>query len=129
MTDFYYQNRDAPQRLIDDEYCSDLTESPVKQPPRLSKRQAYRAWQEERSFYFFQSLMITNTSYRSDWIDDLMNPDSGRRRFEGWQRQIERDREQRNRSYERMMQELERDKKKSAGVLSPKPAERRTEQQ
>ena len=124
MTDFYYQNRDAP--LIDDEYCSDLTESPVKQPPTLSKRVARMAWKEEREHAFFAGLMVTSTSYKSDWIDDVMNPDNGRRRFEAWQQQIERDREQRNRSYERMMQEVERDKRKSAGVLSPKPAERRT---
>ena len=126
MTDFYYQNRDAPQRLIDDEYTEDMTELSGRQPPKLSKRLARMAWQEERSFYFFQSLMLTSTSYKSDWIDDLMSPEVKQRKVEAWQQQIERDREERNRSYERMMQELERDKKKSAGVLSPQPAERRT---
>lgn len=123
MTDFYYQNRDAP--LIDDEYC-DLPEAPVKQPPTLSKRVARQAWQEERSFYFFQSLMVTSTSYRSDWIDDLMSPEVKQRKVEAWQQQIERDREERNRSYERMMQEVERDKKKSAGCGDNTPAEGRT---
>lgn len=126
MSKEYFLSVRAAPPLIDDEYTEDMQPLPYRQPPRLTRTQAEAAWREERETAFFSILMVHSTSYRSDWIDDLMSPDSGRRRFEAWQRQIERDREQRNRSYERMMQEVERDKRKSAGVLSPKPAERRT---
>lgn len=98
-----YQTRAAP---LDDDYTGDLQERPTRQRPTLTRRQAYRAWQEEKSFYFFQSLMITSTSYRSDWIDDLMSPDGGRRRFEAWQQQVERDRLHREQALERIQREI-----------------------
>lgn len=102
MPDFYYQNRDAPQRLIDDEYTEDLKERSTRQRPTLTRKQAAAVWREEREMMFFSLLMRESTSYSAYATDDLMSPDSGRRRFEAWQQQVERDRLHREQALEQI---------------------------
>lgn len=122
MSKEYFLSVRAAPPLVDDEYTEDMTELSGRQPPTLSKRLARMAWKEEREFYFFQSLMITSTSYRSDAMDDLRNG-HGRKKLDRWYEQVQMEQKQRDKTIAKMQSAIE----KHINSLSHGQAERRTE--
>lgn len=114
MSKEYFLSVRAAPPLIDDEYTEDMQPLPYRQPPRLTRTQAEAAWREERETAFFSILMVQSTSYRSDWLDDLMSPEVKQRKVEAWQQQIERDRLHREQALEQIQREIAKHRTETA---------------